>query len=116
MIGRHMSATDRHDPAIHDPLRSDQRERDNRHRWLARLHPVDDLQADWGVARHQRWVTDTPARVGRQPEPAGTAQPDVEVVPVWSGKHRRADVSERLDRLQRRAEAPVADRDVGISL
>lgn len=30
---------------------------------------VDDLQADWGVARHQRWITDAPARPGRAPIP-----------------------------------------------
>lgn len=31
---------------------------------------VDDLQADWGVARRQRWITDTPAQPGRHPIPA----------------------------------------------
>lgn len=31
---------------------------------------VDDLQADWGVARHQRWITDTHAQPGRHPIPA----------------------------------------------
>lgn len=30
---------------------------------------VDDLQADWGVERHQRWITDSPAQVGHHPEP-----------------------------------------------
>jgi hypothetical protein len=29
---------------------------------------VDDLQADWGVAHHQRWITDTRARPGREIE------------------------------------------------
>ncbi len=33
-------------------------------------HAVDDLQADWGVARHQGWITDTPAEPGRHPIPA----------------------------------------------
>ncbi len=28
---------------------------------------VDDLQADWGVERHQRWVSDTTARPGTEP-------------------------------------------------
>lgn len=31
---------------------------------------VDDLQADWGVEAHQRWISQSPAEVGRHPEPA----------------------------------------------
>ena len=30
---------------------------------------VDDLQADWGVERHQRWVSETRAEVGYEAEP-----------------------------------------------
>jgi hypothetical protein len=30
---------------------------------------VDDLATDWGTEHRQRWVNDTPARPGRQPEP-----------------------------------------------
>lgn len=30
---------------------------------------VDDLQADWGVEHHQRWITDTPAHIGHEPAP-----------------------------------------------
>jgi conjugative relaxase-like TrwC/TraI family protein len=30
---------------------------------------VDDLQADWGVERHQRWITDTRAVIGHDPAP-----------------------------------------------
>ena len=33
---------------------------------------VDDLHTDWSQTRHQRWVNDTPAEVGRHPEPVGT--------------------------------------------
>jgi conjugative relaxase-like TrwC/TraI family protein len=33
---------------------------------------VDDLQADWGVDQHQRWITHTPARPGLQAEPRST--------------------------------------------
>lgn len=31
---------------------------------------IDDLQADWGVDRHQRWITQTKAAIGEHPEPA----------------------------------------------
>jgi conjugative relaxase-like TrwC/TraI family protein len=30
---------------------------------------VDDLRADWGVERRQRWITDTAAHPGHDPEP-----------------------------------------------
>jgi conjugative relaxase-like TrwC/TraI family protein len=49
---------------------------------------VDDLQGDWGVPHHQRWVTDIPdVAVGLEPEPP----PQDEV----------ARMQERLDRLFR---------------
>jgi ATP-dependent exoDNAse (exonuclease V) alpha subunit len=32
---------------------------------------VDDLQADWGVERHQRWITHSGATIGRHPSPPG---------------------------------------------
>lgn len=38
---------------------------------------VDDLHADWGVERHQRWITQTPAEVGRDAEPARSLPPEV---------------------------------------
>ena len=34
---------------------------------------LDGLQADWGVERHQRWIADSPAAPGREPEPASRA-------------------------------------------
>jgi hypothetical protein len=37
---------------------------------------VDDLQTHWGVTHHQRWVTDTSARPGRQSEPASASPPE----------------------------------------
>jgi conjugative relaxase-like TrwC/TraI family protein len=58
---------------------------------------IDDLQADWGVTHHQRWITDTPARPGREPEPARSA-PAAEVaeLPARSVTERRAAAQARL--------------------
>ena len=57
---------------------------------------VDDLEADWGVEHHQRWITDTPARPGDEPEshraatvappPARRRQP-IEVRQVEAHRH-----------------------------
>jgi len=59
---------------------------------------VDDLRADWGVSNPQRWITDTPARPGRQPEPARAARPAATVreLPACSATERRADAQARL--------------------
>ncbi len=61
---------------------------------------VDDLQADWGVARHQRWITDTPARPGRAPIPArfSRAQPPVPTQPTSprSATDRKRDALRRM--------------------
>jgi conjugative relaxase-like TrwC/TraI family protein len=59
---------------------------------------VDDLQTDWGVARHQRWITDTPARPGRQPEPSHAASRpgNVQPLPAPSLSDQRADAQRRL--------------------
>jgi conjugative relaxase-like TrwC/TraI family protein len=38
---------------------------------------LGDLAEDWGVARHQRWITDTPARAGHHPLPARRLDPAV---------------------------------------
>lgn len=56
---------------------------------------VDDLQADWGVARHQRWITDTPARPGNHPEPA-RAPERARTPRVRSTAERRGDAQRRL--------------------
>jgi hypothetical protein len=49
---------------------------------------VDDLQGDWGVPHHQRWITDTPTiEAGLEPEPE---QPDQAKV---------TRMRQRLDRL-----------------
>ena len=60
---------------------------------------IDDLQADWGVTRHQRWITDTPARPGHEPVPdrfrrARTVPPPK--VSAVSAAERRADAQRRL--------------------
>lgn len=52
---------------------------------------IDDLQADWGVAHHQRWITDTSAQVG------------------WDLDRIR----QRLDALEHR---PAPDLDHGLEL
>jgi ATP-dependent exoDNAse (exonuclease V) alpha subunit len=75
---------------------------------------VDDLQTHWGVTHHQRWVTDTSARPGRQSEPASASPP--EPAPMGSAADRRADAIRRLDRLQQRASTRGVDRDLGLSL
>lgn len=72
---------------------------------------VDDLQADWGVVRHQRWITGTPARPGRHPVPARfrQARPPAPVheVPkrsatelVREAQRRMADLHSDLDDLR----------------
>lgn len=72
---------------------------------------VEDLQADWGVARHQRWVTDTPARPGRHPIPERfrlarpLRGPDV---PERSLAERRANAQRRLIELHDDLEALLA--------
>ncbi len=72
---------------------------------------VEDLQADWGVARHQRWVTDTPARPGRHPIPDRFRQarplrgPDA---PERSLVERRADAQRRLIELHDDLDALLA--------
>jgi conjugative relaxase-like TrwC/TraI family protein len=72
---------------------------------------VEDLQADWGVARHQRWVTDTPARPGRHRIPERFRQarplrgPDA---PQRSLVERRADAQRRLIELHDDLEALLA--------
>lgn len=72
---------------------------------------VEDLQADWGVARHQRWVTDTPARPGRHPIPERFRHarpqrgPDA---PERSLAERRADAQRRLIELHDDLDALLA--------
>jgi len=72
---------------------------------------VEDLQANWGVARHQRWVTDTPARPGRHPMPERFRRarplrgPDV---PERSLAERRADAQRRLIELHEDLDALLA--------
>lgn len=61
---------------------------------------VDDLQGDWGVARHQRWITDTPARPGRQPIPARFRQArppaPVQALPRRSATERKREAQGRM--------------------
>lgn len=59
---------------------------------------VDDLQSDWSVARHQRWISDTPARLGRQTEPvrAGRRPANVRPRPAPSLSGHRANTQRRL--------------------
>ncbi len=46
---------------------------------------VDDLQTDWSHTRHQRWITNSPAEIGQEPEPhrraPSTATPSAEPPP-----------------------------------
>jgi conjugative relaxase-like TrwC/TraI family protein len=64
---------------------------------------VDDFQADWGVARHQRWITDTPARPGRHPEPAQAAATVARVrrLPQPTVPERQAVARRQLAALER---------------
>jgi conjugative relaxase-like TrwC/TraI family protein len=61
---------------------------------------VDDLQADWGVQHHQRWIADTAARIGRHPEPApapAAPRPPEPPVPL---DVRRTEAHQRLAALE----------------
>jgi conjugative relaxase-like TrwC/TraI family protein len=75
---------------------------------------VDDLQADWGVAHHQRWIADTPARLGHEPECATGAESGTAA--RHSGPGWRTDALRRLDLLQQPASSQGVDRDPGLSL
>jgi hypothetical protein len=57
---------------------------------------IGDLQADWSTARQQRWIADTPARPGHQPEPARTTRPPAREKPAVA-----MSVSERLGEARR---------------
>jgi conjugative relaxase-like TrwC/TraI family protein len=64
---------------------------------------VDDLQGDWGVERHQRWITDTPARIGQHPDPQPPAPVPMKATtpaPQPLGT-RRAETGRRLAALER---------------
>jgi hypothetical protein len=101
---------------------------------------VDDLQADWGVQRDQRWITDTPAQVGHHPQPiravndppvAGVGQYALhqrladlhadyqdlhhgtgrwERTPAGEAARRRRATRAELDAAQRQATSPTARR------
>lgn len=58
---------------------------------------LDDLQADWGVDRRQRWIADTPARRGREETPA-RAEPPARRAP--SIADQRADAYRRQQDLE----------------
>lgn len=53
---------------------------------------VDDLQADWGVGRAQRWISTTRAQPGVEPEPARSDPPAL--------LERRHQARERLHELE----------------
>jgi conjugative relaxase-like TrwC/TraI family protein len=57
---------------------------------------VDDLEGDWSLEHHQRWITDTPAVVGQHPDPI------------------RADLDELQDLLHERF-APASDPGIEAS-
>jgi conjugative relaxase-like TrwC/TraI family protein len=57
---------------------------------------VDDLQADWGVARHQRWITDTPAQPGHEPDPARSTGDGHDGPPLPSLHDRRHAARQQL--------------------
>ena len=65
---------------------------------------VDDLQADWGVERHQRWVSDTRAEVGYEAEPARQSVHEAELL-LSARRHQ-------LDQLRAGA-GPWKDSPVG---
>jgi conjugative relaxase-like TrwC/TraI family protein len=53
------------------------------------VQAVDDLHADWGVARPQRWITDTLAQPGQEPDPARSSTDSCEGPPLPSLNDRR---------------------------
>ncbi len=52
---------------------------------------VDDLQADWGVERHQRWVSETRAEVGFEAEPTHASVHEAELR-LSSRRHQLAQL------------------------
>ena len=60
---------------------------------------IDDLHADWNQTHHQRWITDTPAETGHDPEPA--QRPTTAAAPDEpSLQERRAAARAHLTMLQ----------------
>jgi ATP-dependent exoDNAse (exonuclease V) alpha subunit len=81
---------------------------------------IDDLQADWSVEHHQRWITDTPAEVGQHPDPIRADLDELQDL-LSERFGTTSDVSnealskrdrmiQRLDRLQ------TGSRDTGLGL
>ena len=60
---------------------------------------IDDLHTDWNQTHHQRWITDTPAETGHDPEPA--QRPTTAAAPDEpSLQERRAAARAHLTMLQ----------------
>ncbi len=81
---------------------------------------VDDLQADWSVEHHQRWITDTPAEVGQHPDPIRADLDELQALlserfgpdldPPDDALSKRDRLLRRLDRLEAKS------RDTGLGL
>ena len=81
---------------------------------------VDDLQADWSVEHHQRWITDTPAAVGQHPDPVRADLDELQDLlherfgttsdPSDEALSKRDRMLQRLDHLQ------AERRDTGLGL
>jgi hypothetical protein len=69
----------------------------------AKPQAIGDLHADWSAARQQHWIADTPARPGRQPEPARTTRlpPQEQSAVVRSARERLGEARGHLADLER---------------
>jgi conjugative relaxase-like TrwC/TraI family protein len=61
---------------------------------------IGDLQADWSVERHQRWITDTPAEPGREPDPATRAPTSTAPPPEPTLSERLSTARHHLNELE----------------
>ena len=81
---------------------------------------IDDLEADWSLEHHQRWITDTPAVVGRDPDPVRADLDELQDLlnerftttedPSIDTRSDHDRIFRRLDRLQ------AEHRDTGLGL
>jgi conjugative relaxase-like TrwC/TraI family protein len=60
---------------------------------------ADDLRTDWSHQTHQRWITDTPARLGHHPEPASTVPENEATTNAVPDPTLRSDPHRRLQAL-----------------
>jgi hypothetical protein len=61
---------------------------------------IGDLDADWSVERHQRWIADSPAEPGREPDPATRAPTCTDPPPAPTLSERLTTARNHLSELE----------------